>query len=98
MLVILVGLMVNCAKRPVGDYSELTVAAAIGDAPRSLAVLPFRNRTSSQNLEDLVRKSFYSHLSVRPKTSLISGMKRQSTCMRFRLGLFGMEEGPFTSS
>lgn len=54
------------AKRPIASYPELTMAVASGDLPRSVAVLPFVNRTESVGLDGLVRSSFYSHLSVRP--------------------------------
>jgi hypothetical protein len=35
------------------------------DSPRTVAILPFENETQEANIEDLVRKSFYSHFSIK---------------------------------
>lgn len=47
-------------------YHDLTMNVARGDYPKTMAVLPFKNNTMEQNIEDLVRVSFYSHFSPRP--------------------------------
>jgi hypothetical protein len=61
-----VSLLVSCGpKRPIGQYQELAVSSVKGLGPSSVAVLPFGNRTVEEGLEELVRASFYSHLSVR---------------------------------
>lgn len=58
--------MLSCtAKRPVAIYPELAVAVVRGDAPQSVAVLPVQNGTEDAGLEELIRSSFYGHLSIR---------------------------------
>jgi hypothetical protein len=35
-------------------------------SPRTIAILPFENETQEPGIEELVRKSFYSHFSIKP--------------------------------
>jgi hypothetical protein len=62
----LLGLGGCASKKAVGKYPEMAVASIYGETPRSIAVLPFVNRTETPRLQALVRKSFYGHLSVLP--------------------------------
>ena len=52
-------------KKPIA-YNELTMKVIRGGYPKSMAVLPFKNTTSEEQIDELVRISFYSHFSVRP--------------------------------
>lgn len=56
----------GCARKPPVACQALDTAVATGDFPRSVAVLPFRDLTGTDGLADLVRLSFYSHLSTLP--------------------------------
>jgi hypothetical protein len=57
-------LLTACApKKPIANQ-ELHRVLATADPPRTVAVLPFGNRSDAQGLEELVRTSFYSHLSA----------------------------------
>lgn len=51
------------AKPPVADQ-DLRRALLAVDPPRSIAVLPFVDRTGTEGLAAMVRSSFYSHLSI----------------------------------
>ena len=56
----------GCGEKPPITCQVLDTAVATGDFPRSMAVLPFRDFTATEGLADLVRISFYSHLSTLP--------------------------------
>lgn len=53
------------AKKPIANQ-ELHRALATDDPPRSVAVLPFSDRSRTEGLAEMVRTSFYSHLSALP--------------------------------
>lgn len=56
----------GCADKPPLTCQVLDTAVAQGDFPRSVAVLPFRDLTGTEGIAELVRISFYSHLSALP--------------------------------
>ncbi len=66
-LVTMIGLtvlVVGCLARERVAYQEMAQLDP-ADAPRSIAVLPFKNTTTQPELASLVRRSFYAHLSYR---------------------------------
>jgi hypothetical protein len=58
--------MVGCTAKKTNLNQELTNAIARNSYPRSIAVLPFGNRTEVEGIEDFVRVTFYSHLCAHP--------------------------------
>jgi len=64
-LIILI-LLAGCADKPPVAYQALTTAVVHGDFPRSVAVLPFNDHTDTNGIAELVRTSFYGHLSCLP--------------------------------
>ena len=57
-------LVCGCVARQPVTYQEMSRSDP-ASTPRSIAVLPFRNRTPQPDLAPLVRKGFYAHLSYR---------------------------------
>jgi len=53
------------AKNPI-IYHELTLKVVRDNYPKSMAVLPFINKSAEEKIDELVRISFYSHFSARP--------------------------------
>ncbi|UCF92105.1 MAG: DUF799 family lipoprotein [Desulfobacterales bacterium] len=59
--------LAGCVSAPPPNLNqELAFAVQNLEYPRSLAVLPFANKTEAEGIEDFVRATFYSHLSVHP--------------------------------
>lgn len=58
--------MVGCTAKKTNLNQELSNAVARNSYPRSIAVLPFGNRTEVEGLEDFVRVTFYSHMCAHP--------------------------------
>ncbi len=58
---------VGCAEKKSlhTSYQDMALAVARGDPPKSIALLPFGNSTTTRELEVLVRNSLYGHLSVK---------------------------------
>ncbi len=63
-LILSVMLVSGCLTRQPVTYQEMSRSDP-ASTPRSIAVLPFRNRTPQPDLAPLVRKGFYAHLSYR---------------------------------
>ena len=63
-LILSVMLVSGCLSRQPVTYQEMSRSDP-ASTPRSIAVLPFRNRTPQPDLAPLVRKGFYAHLSYR---------------------------------
>jgi hypothetical protein len=61
-------LLYGCgAKLPFLKDSEDSAQEVIhNNAPKSIAILPFGNQTNSEDIDEIVRTSFYSHLSAQP--------------------------------
>ena len=56
----------GCAAHKPNLDQELAKAVTRNHYPRSIAVLPFGNKTETDGIEDFVRVTFYSHLCARP--------------------------------
>ena len=56
----------GCASHKPNLDQELTRAVSQNHYPRSIAVLPFGNKTEADGIEDFVRVTFYSHLCAHP--------------------------------
>ena len=56
----------GCAAHKPNLDQELARAVTQNHYPRSIAVLPFGNKTETDGIEDFVRVTFYSHLCARP--------------------------------
>ncbi len=67
-LLVVIGLfsLIGCVTAPNRLDQELSMAAEQSYKSFSVAVLPFVDKTDSNGLANLVRYSFYGHLSVRP--------------------------------
>lgn len=57
---------VGCAAHKPNIDQELARAITQNSYPRSIAVLPFGNKTEVHDIEDFVRVTFYSHLCAHP--------------------------------
>jgi len=59
--------LLSCTSLPFWDKEPPGVPPWLrqGDMPKKVAVLPFENLTSDPELEDLVRRSFYSHFALK---------------------------------
>jgi hypothetical protein len=58
--------IIGCAARKPNLDQELARAVTQNHYPRSIAVLPFGNKTEVDGIEDFVRVTFYSHLCAHP--------------------------------
>jgi hypothetical protein len=69
-IAVVIGLILLCgcgAKIPFVTDSEDSAQEVIhGNAPKSIAILPFGNQTDSEDIDEIVRTTFYSHLSAQP--------------------------------
>jgi hypothetical protein len=69
-IAVVLGLILLCgcgAKIPfVKDSEDSTQEVIHGNAPKSIAILPFGNQTDSEDIDEIVRTTFYSHLSAQP--------------------------------
>ncbi len=63
-IILSIMLVSGCLSRQPTTYQEMSRSDP-ASTPRSIAVLPFRNRTPQADLAPLVRKGFYAHLSYR---------------------------------
>lgn len=59
-------LLAACQMNPPVRNNTLARHVVNGEPPRSIAVLPFKNNTDTQGIDQLVRNSIYGHLSVLP--------------------------------
>lgn len=67
LAILLCGMAIcGCTVKETNLNQELTQAVTRNSYPRSIAVLPFGNRTEVDGLEDFVRVTFYSHLCAHP--------------------------------
>jgi len=67
LVVVLCGMAVSgCSFKKTNLNQELTRAVSRNSYPRSIAVLPFGNRTEVDGIEDFVRVTFYSHMCAHP--------------------------------
>ena len=58
--------LIGCATTPPTFHQELSMAAFESHESFTVAVLPFMDNTDSEGIANLVRRSFYGHLSVQP--------------------------------
>jgi hypothetical protein len=69
-IAVVTGLILLCGcgvKLPFVKDSEDSAQEVIhGNAPKSIAILPFGNQTDSEDIDEIVRTTFYSHLSAQP--------------------------------
>jgi hypothetical protein len=69
-IAVIVGLIVLCgcgAKLPfVKDSDDTDQQVILRNPPKSIAILPFGNQTESEEIDEIVRTTFYSHLSAQP--------------------------------
>ena len=69
-IAIIIGLMVLCgcgAKlRFIKDSDDSAQQVIHRNPPKSIAILPFGNLTESEDIDEFVRTTFYSHLSAHP--------------------------------
>ena len=69
-IAVLIGLIVLCgcgAKMPfVEDSHENARRVILRNPPKSIAILPFGNQTDSEDISEIVRTTFYSHMSAHP--------------------------------
>ncbi|MGD8471344.1 MAG: DUF799 family lipoprotein [Desulfobacteraceae bacterium] len=69
-IAVVIGLILLCgcgAKLPFVKDTENSEQEVIhGNAPKSIAILPFGNQTDSEDIDEIVRTTFYSHLSAQP--------------------------------
>jgi hypothetical protein len=69
-IAVVIGLVVLCgcgAKLPfVKDSDDTDQQVILRNPPKSIAILPFGNHTDSEDIDEIVRKTFYSHLSAHP--------------------------------
>ncbi|MEJ2220441.1 MAG: DUF799 family lipoprotein [Desulfobacterales bacterium] len=69
-IAVIVGLIVLCgcgAKLPfVKDNDDTDQQVILRNPPKSIAILPFGNQTESEEIDEIVRTTFYSHLSAQP--------------------------------
>ena len=69
-IAVLIGLILLCgcgARLPfVKDTEDSAQEIIHGNAPKSIAILPFGNQTDSEDIDEIVRTTFYSHLSAQP--------------------------------
>jgi hypothetical protein len=67
-LLLLIGLfsLIGCATTPPTFHQEMSMVAFESNESFTVAVLPFVDNTDSEGIANLVRRSFYGHLSVRP--------------------------------
>jgi hypothetical protein len=69
-MLLLICLMILCscgAKIPfVKDNDEPDEKVVLKNPPKSIAVLPFGNKTEVEDLDEFVRETFYSHLAPQP--------------------------------
>ncbi len=56
-------ILTGCPKPPVARQMFDNPDSVSGNFPRTIAVLPFRNLTSTDGIENIVRVNFYDHLS-----------------------------------
>ncbi len=61
---VLIILVMGCMSRSSVTYQEMAQLKP-AEAPQSIAVLPFQNKTTQPDLAAFVRQSFYAHLSYR---------------------------------
>ncbi len=59
-------MLLGCTTHHPKDEQALEDVVANGNAPRTVAVLPFVNRTDTEGFGELFRVSFYSHFCARP--------------------------------
>ena len=50
----------------VKDNEDTAQKVIVRNPPKSIAILPFGNQTDSEDIDDVVRTTFYSHLSAQP--------------------------------
>jgi hypothetical protein len=60
----------GCLNKPLVSSQGLNTAVAMGNSPRTLAILPFRDLTDTEGIAELVRTRFYGHFSARPYTDI----------------------------
>jgi hypothetical protein len=69
-IAVIIGIIVLCgcgAKLPFVKDSDDSVQQVIEkNPPKSIAILPFGNHTDSEDIDEIVRTTFYSHLSAQP--------------------------------
>jgi hypothetical protein len=69
-IAVVLGLILLCgcgARLPfVKDTEDSAQEIIHGNAPKSIAILPFGNQTDSEDIDEIVRTTFYSHLSAQP--------------------------------
>jgi hypothetical protein len=69
-IAVIIGIIVLCgcgAKIPfVNDNDDPAQQVLLKNAPKSIAILPFGNLTDSEDIDEIVRTTFYSHLSAQP--------------------------------
>ena len=69
-IAVVISLIVLCgcgAKLPfVKDSDDTAQQVILRNPPKSIAILPFGNQTDSEDIDEIVRTTFYSHLSAQP--------------------------------
>lgn len=63
-------LAAGCATKAPVSRQNFDQAVAFGNPPKTIAILPFANRTHNAEIADIMRIVFYCHLSVQPYTDV----------------------------
>ena len=83
----------GCAAHKPNLDQELARAVIQNHYPRSIAVLPFGNKTEVDGIEDFVRVTFYSHLCAHPykdiELQIVDQKLRKHTITDYETGCTG---------